>query len=246
MITQGQIATVSDHPVYDVDRDQIGDIKHVFLDDVTGEPEWVSVMIGLFGTSESLVPRTRPPWWMTTSRFPTPRPPSKTPPKSTSMPGASSRWTRNTASTSTTASRGTKIEAGSRSSTSLTRAEGPAPTPGPSSMPPKVPFALRQHHRFGHRPRRQREFRHRVCTLRQFRSRRRDDAVPGTGARRQGKPRSGAGTAAFVRGARRAAIGTPPGARHHKTSMGATQVSHTDRGDHHDRQHHQRRRRQPA
>jgi hypothetical protein len=28
--------------------------------------------------------------------------------------------------------------------------------------------------------------------------------------------------------------------------MGATQVSHTDRGDHHDRQHHQRRRRQPA
>ncbi|WP_329302677.1 PRC-barrel domain-containing protein [Streptomyces sp. NBC_00659] len=56
MITQGRIATVSDHPVYDVDRDQIGDIKHVFLDDVTGEPEWVSVMIGLFGTSESLVP----------------------------------------------------------------------------------------------------------------------------------------------------------------------------------------------
>ena len=56
MITQGQIAAVLDHSVYDVDGNKIGDTRHVFLDDATGEPEWVSVKTGLFGTSESFVP----------------------------------------------------------------------------------------------------------------------------------------------------------------------------------------------
>lgn len=56
MITHEQIPTVLDHPVYDSDGNKIGDAKHVFLDDVTGEPEWVSVKTGLFGTSESFVP----------------------------------------------------------------------------------------------------------------------------------------------------------------------------------------------
>ncbi|WP_338897677.1 PRC and DUF2382 domain-containing protein [Streptomyces sp. TG1A-60] len=56
MITREQIPTVLDHPVYDADGNKIGDTKHVFFDDVTGEPEWVSVKTGLFGTSESFVP----------------------------------------------------------------------------------------------------------------------------------------------------------------------------------------------
>ncbi|MFD6552435.1 PRC-barrel domain-containing protein [Streptomyces sp. NPDC058398] len=56
MITQGQIATVLDHPVYDMDGSKIGTARHVFLDDATGEPEWVSVKTGHFGTRESLVP----------------------------------------------------------------------------------------------------------------------------------------------------------------------------------------------
>ncbi|MFF3327839.1 DUF2382 domain-containing protein [Streptomyces sp. NPDC002889] len=56
MITQEQIPTVLDHPVQDIDGNKIGDAKHVFLDDVTGQPEWVSVKTGLFGTSESFVP----------------------------------------------------------------------------------------------------------------------------------------------------------------------------------------------
>ncbi|MFF9221902.1 DUF2382 domain-containing protein [Streptomyces viridosporus] len=56
MITHEQIPTVLDHPVYDTDGNKIGDAKHVFLDDATGEPEWVSVKTGLFGTSESFVP----------------------------------------------------------------------------------------------------------------------------------------------------------------------------------------------
>ncbi|MFF0201202.1 DUF2382 domain-containing protein [Streptomyces sp. NPDC005017] len=56
MITHEQIPTVLDHPVYDTDGNKIGEAKHVFLDDATGEPEWVSVKTGMFGTSESFVP----------------------------------------------------------------------------------------------------------------------------------------------------------------------------------------------
>ncbi|MFF6783403.1 DUF2382 domain-containing protein [Streptomyces sp. NPDC012510] len=56
MITREQIPTVLDHPVHDTDGTKIGDAKHVFLDDATGRPEWVSVKTGLFGTSESFVP----------------------------------------------------------------------------------------------------------------------------------------------------------------------------------------------
>ncbi len=56
MITRDQIATVLDHPVHDAEGIKIGDAKHVFFDDVTGEPEWVSVRTGLFGTNESFVP----------------------------------------------------------------------------------------------------------------------------------------------------------------------------------------------
>ncbi|MFD5098608.1 DUF2382 domain-containing protein [Streptomyces albidochromogenes] len=56
MITREQIPTVLDHPVHDGQGNKIGEAKHVFFDDVTGEPEWVSVKTGLFGTSESFVP----------------------------------------------------------------------------------------------------------------------------------------------------------------------------------------------
>ncbi|MEU0075092.1 PRC and DUF2382 domain-containing protein [Streptomyces sp. NPDC006332] len=56
MITRDQISTVLDHPVYDGTGNKIGDAKHVFFDDVTGEPEWVTVKTGFFGTSESFVP----------------------------------------------------------------------------------------------------------------------------------------------------------------------------------------------
>ncbi|MEW1912137.1 PRC and DUF2382 domain-containing protein [Kitasatospora sp. NPDC085895] len=56
MISEEQIGTVLEHPVYDVEGNRIGDAKHVFLDDATGQPEWVSVKTGLFGMSESFVP----------------------------------------------------------------------------------------------------------------------------------------------------------------------------------------------
>ena len=56
MITREEIANVLDQPVYDGDGNKIGDAKHVFFDDMTGRPEWVSVKTGLIGSSESFVP----------------------------------------------------------------------------------------------------------------------------------------------------------------------------------------------
>lgn len=56
MIAREQIRNVLDHPVYDGEGHKVGEAKHVFFDDMTGQPEWVTVKTGLFGTSESFVP----------------------------------------------------------------------------------------------------------------------------------------------------------------------------------------------
>jgi uncharacterized protein (TIGR02271 family) len=42
--------------VYDADGDKIGTASEVFLDDQSGDPEWVTVKTGLFGTKETFVP----------------------------------------------------------------------------------------------------------------------------------------------------------------------------------------------
>jgi uncharacterized protein (TIGR02271 family) len=42
--------------VVDNDGDKIGKVSQVFLDDATGNPEWVTVATGLFGTGESFIP----------------------------------------------------------------------------------------------------------------------------------------------------------------------------------------------
>ncbi|MEW9527896.1 PRC-barrel domain-containing protein [Microbispora sp. NPDC049125] len=56
MITLEQIPMVIDHPVYDPNGDKVGDVKHVFLDEATGQPEWLCVKSGLFGTKETFIP----------------------------------------------------------------------------------------------------------------------------------------------------------------------------------------------
>ncbi|WP_086822617.1 DUF2382 domain-containing protein [Streptomyces sp. NRRL B-24572] len=56
MIAKEQIPTVLDHPVYDTEGKKVGEARHVFVDDATGRPAWVTVKTGLFGTSESFVP----------------------------------------------------------------------------------------------------------------------------------------------------------------------------------------------
>jgi uncharacterized protein (TIGR02271 family) len=42
--------------VYDESGQKIGSASEVYLDDETGQPEWVTVRTGLFGTKESFVP----------------------------------------------------------------------------------------------------------------------------------------------------------------------------------------------
>ena len=58
MITTEQIQTLIDSKATVVanDGDKIGTVGQVFVDDVTGEPTWVTAKTGLFGTSETFVP----------------------------------------------------------------------------------------------------------------------------------------------------------------------------------------------
>jgi hypothetical protein len=56
MITREQIPRIVGHPVYDAQGKKIGPAKHMYLDDATGEPVWVTVRTGLFGSHETFVP----------------------------------------------------------------------------------------------------------------------------------------------------------------------------------------------
>src|SRR3712207_5392160 len=58
MISTDQIQSLltSGGTVVDNDGDKIGKVSQVFLDDQTGNPEWVTVTTGLFGTAESFIP----------------------------------------------------------------------------------------------------------------------------------------------------------------------------------------------
>ena len=59
MITQNDINRIADADVYDTDGDKIGSVGQVYLDTDSGNPEWVSVKTGLFGTKETFVPLQR-------------------------------------------------------------------------------------------------------------------------------------------------------------------------------------------
>ena len=56
MIGTDTISRVIGQDVYDESGEKIGSAAEVYLDDETGEPEWVTVRTGLFGTKESFVP----------------------------------------------------------------------------------------------------------------------------------------------------------------------------------------------
>jgi uncharacterized protein (TIGR02271 family) len=56
MIGTETIGRVIGKDVYDQDGDKIGSASEVYLDDESGQPEWVTVRTGLFGTKESFVP----------------------------------------------------------------------------------------------------------------------------------------------------------------------------------------------
>ena len=56
MIGTDTISRVIGQDVYDESGEKIGSASEVYLDDETGQPEWVTVRTGLFGTKESFVP----------------------------------------------------------------------------------------------------------------------------------------------------------------------------------------------
>jgi uncharacterized protein (TIGR02271 family) len=56
MLGEDQIDSVFGRDVYSSDGERIGDVKQVYTDDETGQPEWLTVSTGLFGTKETFVP----------------------------------------------------------------------------------------------------------------------------------------------------------------------------------------------
>ena len=56
MIGTETLDRVIGRDVYDESGSKIGSASEVYLDDQTGQPEWVTVKTGLFGTKESFVP----------------------------------------------------------------------------------------------------------------------------------------------------------------------------------------------
>lgn len=55
-IDQNNINDVLGQDVHGSDGNKIGEVGQVYLDDVTGKPEWVTVKTGMFGNKESFVP----------------------------------------------------------------------------------------------------------------------------------------------------------------------------------------------
>jgi len=56
VITQEQLRDVIGATAYDRDGDKIGKIGHVYYDDDTDQPKWITVNTGFLGTSENFVP----------------------------------------------------------------------------------------------------------------------------------------------------------------------------------------------
>lgn len=56
MLSVDDVLAARSGKAYDNDGDKVGSVGEVYLDDQTGQPAWVTVNTGLFGTSESFVP----------------------------------------------------------------------------------------------------------------------------------------------------------------------------------------------
>ena len=55
-ITPDMVKDLKGTEVHDSDDEKIGKVGEVYVDNGTGEPKWVTVNTGLFGTSESFIP----------------------------------------------------------------------------------------------------------------------------------------------------------------------------------------------
>ncbi len=58
MSTAQELERAIGQDVYDVDGQKVGTAANLYASDLSGEPEWVTVKTGLFGTKESFVPLT--------------------------------------------------------------------------------------------------------------------------------------------------------------------------------------------
>src|SRR5687768_9712048 len=56
MISSNDISRIEGATVYDNDGDKVGKVGQVYLDDQSGNPSWVTVSTGFFGTSETFIP----------------------------------------------------------------------------------------------------------------------------------------------------------------------------------------------
>jgi stress response protein YsnF len=56
MLSDREVSAAVGATAYDADGDKLGTVEHFFVDDRTGEPSWVALMTGLFGTRTSIVP----------------------------------------------------------------------------------------------------------------------------------------------------------------------------------------------
>lgn len=56
MLSVDDVLAARSGKAYDSDGEKVGSVGEVYLDDQTGQPAWVTVNTGLFGTSESFVP----------------------------------------------------------------------------------------------------------------------------------------------------------------------------------------------
>lgn len=62
MISSNDVDRIEGATAYGSDRDKIGKIDQLFLDDQTGAPTWVTINTGFFGTSQSFAPLEGAKW----------------------------------------------------------------------------------------------------------------------------------------------------------------------------------------
>jgi uncharacterized protein (TIGR02271 family) len=62
MITLQELDAISGAEVYGPGNEKIGSAAQVYLDNESGQPEWVTVRTGLFGTKESFIPLAEARW----------------------------------------------------------------------------------------------------------------------------------------------------------------------------------------
>ena len=127
MLNQNDIETIAERDVYDSDGAKIGAARQVYVDDETGEPEWVTVRTGLFGLNESFVPLA-----------------DATVSEDRLVPSRSASSMTTTAAAATGTADGTTASARREATgTSVTTTSASSVRPGPAETPPARPPTTR-------------------------------------------------------------------------------------------------------